>query len=439
MPLNEVDNSSRRCARPAALYGIGHKSSVALSPARGKWCPRASRTIGSAGPPPRDCACWKRAQCATSRASLPAGRRLKPWSALRTAASGSSRAERDADISEIDHVFEGTVQDAFLAEPGVAIAADRSGRVLRDRIADSAVERLRPSVYGEELLKILPAHNVSLFWALRKELTGNGHWALTLYRDIGESKEIFRIDRPIWDVAISPDAQVICLAADAAVQVLRHSPPGWQVAGSLPVVSRHIAFVEAAQEEPGAAVFTSAEKEQRSRTADEAIPHESVSRPPQPAVQLLVTAQATDRPWLEIWDVSGSLTAEPNLVRKAAAGLPGIVTCLAAAGNAIAIGFTSARLATFYYENAQSGAGAQSAGLLIKAPRTGCPSVIGRATIEFARRNTMRLYRRSKQWDMEDTLQRCRFDAEHSRVRLRTRSPGRPGIRSGPGRTYRIF
>jgi WD40 repeat protein len=277
-------------------------------------------------------------------------------------------AHRDVDASEIDHAFESAVQDAFLMEPNVAVVADRSGRVLRDQIVDAKVQRLCASGGVEELLKILPAHDAGLFLALRRELVGDANWTLTLHNASGQGEEIFRSRARIWDVAISSDGQVICLATDDGVQVLRRGSRGWRLTGSLTVMARHISFAEADEHNPGAATFRPTGKDQLSGTAHEPARNGPVSRPAQASGKYLATAQVGDRPWLEIWDVQGDRTTGVVGVRKAAADLPGTVTCLATAANALAVGFASGQLASFYYENGRCGTGAQCMDARMKSP-----------------------------------------------------------------------
>ena len=121
-----------------------------------------------------------------------------------------------------------------------------------------------------------------------------------------------------------------------SVQVVRRGSRGWRPTGSLTVMARHISFAEADEHNPGAGNFPGRpERTQLSGTAQNSARNGPVSRPAQASGKYLATAsRAGDQPVAGGVGRAGATRQQGSrVVRKAAADLPGTVTCLADSGQ----------------------------------------------------------------------------------------------------------
>lgn len=201
--------------------------------------------------------------------------------------------------NDIFMAFDEEVVSIIDSGEGCAIAAGKSGRVLRVHLFGDAVDRLWHSTGYQTQSKILSAGQNGLFLSFwRNEKEGEFYNSLSLVRDVDKHDMIISQKEPIIDVAASSNGETLCVAGNS-VEILQRFGRRWKPRYSRKTPVSHVTFFN------------------------------------QRAMLMVVLAQS---PWLEVWSVSEGL---PTL---AAIYLPSEVTCLYARGLSIIAGCRSGDL-----------------------------------------------------------------------------------------------
>jgi hypothetical protein len=194
--------------------------------------------------------CWStfeglQLQATRSLGSIPkAISMIAPYHDSDTVLVGDSRGwiwrqPRDRAVSddkEVWHLFDGPVLSGFSPEPGVAIAADKTSRILRTQLdlEDVTGEVLYHSQSWDEQIALHPTGNNGQFWSLRRTGLGTPTYVLSLFDKAGheqiiyQSEDLINIFHPQnpANITVSADTQTVCIFGKI-VYILRQSKQKW--------------------------------------------------------------------------------------------------------------------------------------------------------------------------------------------------------------------